>query len=378
MERLLADAEKLTGIHYDISNLDQVYSAIQVIQDELGITGTTAQEASETFTGSFAAMQSAAKNLLGNLALGEDIGPSLEALGDSIGTFLTGNLFPMVGNIFSALFSDSVLGAIPDMLQSAVELVANLARGLAENAETVIPAMVETILTIVDTLTDPDNLTSLVSAAAELIVAIATGLIKALPTLLERAPEIIGNLAMAIIQSLPVLGEAILEINDAFWDGIGELISSAFQWGSDLIQSFIDGIKAWIQNLVDTVKNVASTVADYLGFSEPDKGPLADFHTFAPDMMELFAQGIRDNEHLISDQIANSFDVGTQMVDYGVMGRTGAPAVESVSNQGMTGGSFPPIILDVTMMLDGAVLARQQYNYNNAEANLRGVPIVGG
>ncbi len=103
MERLLADAQKLTGVKYDINNLSDVYNAIHAVQEELDITGTTAKEAAETFSGSLAAMKSSFSNVLGNLALGEDIKPHLKALAETTSTFLFGNFFPMVGNILSAL-----------------------------------------------------------------------------------------------------------------------------------------------------------------------------------------------------------------------------------------------------------------------------------
>ena len=103
MERLLNDAQKLTGVKYDINNLSDVYSAIHAIQENLDITGTTAREAATTFTGSFESMKAAAQNVLGKLALGEDILPSLHALLKTTSTFLFDNFLPMVGNIFSGL-----------------------------------------------------------------------------------------------------------------------------------------------------------------------------------------------------------------------------------------------------------------------------------
>ena len=103
MERLLSDAQALTGVEYDISNLADVYSAIHAIQEEMGITGTTATEASTTLIGSFNAMKAAAQNVLGNLALGAPMEESLQALVDTTGAFLTGNLLPMVGTILSGL-----------------------------------------------------------------------------------------------------------------------------------------------------------------------------------------------------------------------------------------------------------------------------------
>ena len=103
MQRLLADAEKLTGVKYNINNLSDVYSAIHAIQENLDITGTTAKEAASTFTGSFESMKAAAQNVLGKLAIGENILPSLRALLDTTSTFLFNNFLPMLGNIFSGL-----------------------------------------------------------------------------------------------------------------------------------------------------------------------------------------------------------------------------------------------------------------------------------
>ena len=101
MERLLNDAQKLTGVKYDINNLSDVYNAIHAIQENLDITGTTAKEAASTFSGSFESMKAAAQNVLGKLALGENILPSLHALLKTTSTFLFDNFLPMVGNIFS-------------------------------------------------------------------------------------------------------------------------------------------------------------------------------------------------------------------------------------------------------------------------------------
>lgn len=111
MQRLLADAQKLTGVKYDINNLSDVYQAIHAIQENLDITGTTAKEAATTFSGSFASMKAAAQNVLGKLALGEDIMPSLHQLFETVKTFLVGNLIPMVWN---------VLKGIPQVLAGAL------------------------------------------------------------------------------------------------------------------------------------------------------------------------------------------------------------------------------------------------------------------
>lgn len=100
MERLLADAQKITGVKYDINNLSDVYSAIHVIQGELGITGTTAKEAASTLSGSFKSMKAAFKNVMGEIALGMDVGPAISALADTVVTYL-GNLIPAIWNVLS-------------------------------------------------------------------------------------------------------------------------------------------------------------------------------------------------------------------------------------------------------------------------------------
>lgn len=103
MQRLLSDAEKLTGVKYDINNLSDVYSAIHAIQENLDITGTTAREAATTFTGSFESMKAAAQNVLGKIAIGENVTPALQSLLETTRTFLFANFFPMIGNILSGL-----------------------------------------------------------------------------------------------------------------------------------------------------------------------------------------------------------------------------------------------------------------------------------
>lgn len=134
MQRLLADAQKITGVKYDINNLSDVYSAIHVIQGELDITGTTAKEAASTISGSFASMKAAFKNVLGQLALGQNVGPALQALAQTVTTFLVGNLLPAVWNILSALPSALVTfiqTALPQLVSAFMEFIPQMQAGIA-------------------------------------------------------------------------------------------------------------------------------------------------------------------------------------------------------------------------------------------------------
>ena len=126
MQRLLEDATKLTGVKYDINNLDDVYNAIHAVQGEMGITGTTAKESAATFSGSLASMKASLKNVLGKMALGQDIQPSLNQLAETTSTFLFGNFIPMVGNILKALpgaFVTFVKASIPYIKEGVGNLI---------------------------------------------------------------------------------------------------------------------------------------------------------------------------------------------------------------------------------------------------------------
>ena len=121
------------------------------------------------------------------------------------------------------------------------------------------------------------------------------------------------------------------QIIDQVASGISSAISSAVQWGKDLITNFWNGIKSKLDWLWDGIKGVAGGIADFLGFSEPKKGPLSKFHTFAPDMMELFMKGVNDNKDALTDTVADAFDFGGL-----ITGPNGLTAGSSA--QGLAGG----------------------------------------
>ena len=286
MQRLLDDAEKLSGVEYDISSYADIVDAIHVVQTEMGITGTTAKEASETISGSTAAMKSAWQNLLVGMADDNaDFGQLVNNLVDSAVT-VGENIIPRVE-----------------------QTIQGLATFISSASDTIIPLVVDTIV---------NNLPMIVSAGVDLVVSLAGALIDAIPELLKAIPQII----LAIVNGFKSLMPQIIDIGKsivtAIGDGIKNLASDAFTWGKDLIDNFIGGIKEKIQNLKDTVSNVAQAIKDFLGFSEPEKGPLSNFHTYAPDMMNLFIKGIRDNEKKLTDQIEKTFDFGERTITAGI------------------------------------------------------------
>lgn len=135
MSRLLSDAQKLTGVKYDISNLADVYSAIHAVQENLGVTGTTAKEASSTFSGSLASMKASFSNLLGQLSVGDGkaVASSMGALINTTSTFLFDNMIPMVQTIFENLptaFSKASTKIAPKIKKSVVPLVKSMLAGI--------------------------------------------------------------------------------------------------------------------------------------------------------------------------------------------------------------------------------------------------------
>ena len=213
MQRLLRDAEKLTGTKYDINNLNDVYQAIHAIQDNLDITGTTAKEASTTFTGSFNAMKAAAHNLLGDLALGEDVEPALIALADTAKTFFIDNFLPMLWN---------VVKGVPDILESAFELAS---AAIGENLGSIM-----------------DSVPELLQMGNDMVMGIYNSALEAIPGLLNIVSDIVNGLVEAFMQNWPSIFQAGVDFVFQLIDGLVQAAPGALQAGIDLISSLLQTI----------------------------------------------------------------------------------------------------------------------------------------
>lgn len=281
MKRLLQDAQEISGVEYDISNLSDVYSAIHVIQKKLDITETTSKEAATTISGSFAAMKAAAQNVLGYLATGMDVGPAVTALVETAATFLRGNLIPAIGNIITGLpkalmavipeagagialeLVDSLSGGwsqqIPEFLGQALPFLVSLSESLLANASILIdaglnllsnlasgfinssPILIEYVPTIITNIANiiNNNAPKLVLTAAALLVQLGIGLIKAIPTLIKNVPQIIT---------------AIVAVFNAFnWLNLGKTIMTALKNG---ITSMVGATGGSAQQVLNSITKV--------------------------------------------------------------------------------------------------------------------------
>lgn len=243
MERLLADATKLTGVKYDINNLSDVFEAIHAIQNEIGITGTTVLEAEETFTGSFNAMKAAAQNVLGTLALGEGLRPALEGLAQTVSTFLFGNFLPMVMNILSSLPSAIAIffqTAAPLFMEAGGQFLSNLSTGISTGLPNLM-AQVTTIVTSISTWLTT-SFPTIVQKGTELITNLINGIVTAIPQVVTGISQLISLIGSTLATALPTLMQAGVEILTNLLNGIISAVPSVLNGIGTLISSIIDTI----------------------------------------------------------------------------------------------------------------------------------------
>lgn len=303
MQRLLKDAQALTGVKYDINNLSDVYNAIHVIQDELGVTGTTALEASQTLTGSFNAMKASFTNVLGNLALGRDITPSLNALVKTTTTFIKGNLIPAVLNILRAL-----PGAAVTLLQALIpggmqNLTTNIVTNFTTFMTAQLPMLMENGTQMINQMITGflSGLPSFVATAGSLITQVLTTIAAALPTMLQSGTDILLNLVMGIMTALPSLittaGQIVQNLLTALMAALPSLLST----GMSFIMNLASGLLASLPNIISSATTVVTNLLTTLASHLPD----------------LLAQGISMIGQLVAGLISMIPDVISAAVDIG-------------------------------------------------------------
>ncbi len=284
MQELLEKAEKITGKKYDINNLSDVYEAIHAVQTELGVTGTTADEAATTLSGSFMAMKAAATNFLGNLALGKEgseaVTQSLKSLISSAQTFLFDNFVPAVGNIIKSLpavISTIISQGIPQMVESGLDLMKGIAKGFA-NSGSMLQNFMPTLQNLSGYLLEKSG--DFVRIGTKMLKNLASGISSSLPSLIETIPQIITNIANIINNNVPAilacgvkilveLGKGIILAIPALIKNIPKIFSafvtawSAISWGSlgksaiNLVKDAIgNGIKGIGPKIANGLKNV--------------------------------------------------------------------------------------------------------------------------
>ena len=318
MQRLLADAEKLSGVKYDLSSYADIVEAIHVIQTEMGITGTTAKEASTTIQGSVASMKAAWANLMVGMADDtQNFDMLLSNFIESIGT-VADNLLPRIGiviegmgklvaglapEIASALptltnellpnlvelgvqsisalvqgiqengdslaagalsivgtLAEGIAELLPMVADTAASLAVSLADGLTESLPNIIPIAIETISTLVENLTE--NANTVIDAGIQIILALGEGLIAALPQLIETVPQIVINIANVINDNAPKLVDTALYLITRLAVGLVQAIPTLVVNIPKIIEAIVAAFMAfqWLNLGKQLIEGVANGV----------------------------------------------------------------------------------------------------------------------
>lgn len=319
MERLLADAEAISGVHYDIESYADVVEAIHVIQDEMGITGTTAKEAAETISGSVASMKASWSNLVVGIADDEqDFDKLINDFVESAATAAE-NILPRVETILggmgklvtsmSGVIADALVGFteyIPDLIEAGVSLVDALVQGLVENAPALADAafdagmqlldglftigpklldlgaqllttliegvtshisdIVETAKSFISTITDAivSNAPALMAAAASMLGALVTGITDCLPDLIDAAISIIVALVKGLYDNLPILVKAIVEAIPVLVNALISSIPQLLNGVTEMIKAIVDYLPELIQILIENLPAIIVAIVEAL------------------------------------------------------------------------------------------------------------------
>lgn len=325
MERLLADAEEISGIHYDISNLNDVYEAIHVIQGELGITGTTAKEASTTIQGSAAAMKAAWQNMLTGIAdenadfdglinnlvksietFAQNIIPRVEQALKGIGKLVSG-LAPIIvqelPNLISEILPsfieavmsivDSIIGIIPellpvvleaiteigmevinslseilpDILQAVIDGVIQVANAISENLPQIVAALTQGLLQLVQVIID--NMPQFLQAALQLFISIQQAIFEAMPIIIAALPQLITGIVDFIVGAIPQLIQAYIQLLSSLVDALPEIIAAIVaalpQIIDGIITALLEGlpliIQCGIQLFIALIQNIGEIIS---------------------------------------------------------------------------------------------------------------------
>ena len=279
MERLLADAQKLTGVKYDISNLSDVYTAIHVIQGELGITGTTAKEASETLQGSMASMKAAWDNFLsgsGNLGqvadtltdvvknvvriVNEAIPQIMQSINDALPELMT-----LGGEILGQLIN-GIITYLPNLMECAGQVLNSLIQGLITALPQIIPVAMQVIQQLILGITT--YLPQLVPIALQILQALITTIFENLPLIINAGIQLIVQLIQGIVQMIPQLIpqaiNCIVTVINTLLDNIDLIIDAGIQLILALAEGLINAIPQLVEQIPIIIDRVIKAIMNNL------------------------------------------------------------------------------------------------------------------
>ena len=314
MQRLLEDAEKLSGIEYDISSYADIVDAIHVVQTEMGITGTTAKEASTTIQGSIDSMKSAYENFVTGLGdQNADIAELSTKLLESA-EVVAGNLLPVIENILSS---------IGTMMQE---------KG---------PEMIEKFVSYAI-----EKLPQIIELGLKMVLSLVKGLANNLPKLVSSVLDMIATIVKTFVSSIPDIVSVGKQIVEGLWNGI-------------------KAMAGWIKNKVsDFVGGIVSSVKGALGIHSPSRV----FAGIGENMALGLSDGWDSEYNKIRRNITNGLDFGTATID--AKATMSGKLQNALTNIGNIGGDINIVVQSV---LDGKIIGETAYKYNRQMQRAMGV-----
>lgn len=340
MQRLIDDANALNAAqgkytNYSIESYADIVSAIHDVQVEMGIYGTTADEASTTIQGSVSSMKAAWVNLLVGIAddnanfktLTEQFVDSLVTVGENIipriNIIIQGltQLITEASQTIIPLAVQILLENLPSIVAAGMDLIIALVSGILDNIDMLIDCVLEMVDVIVDKLID--NLPKLIDGGIRLIAALANGLIRAIPNLVSKIPQIISSIVKGLISGIPAIFDVGKNIVEGLWNGIKSMGS----WVSGKVKDFFGGI--------------VGGVKDFLGIHSPSKV----FAGIGGFMAEGLGEGFDDQFKSVKKGIENSmnFDAGIITADANISRHDTSGSYGAASTSG--GGDSGKIVM---------------------------------
>ena len=269
MERLLEDAQKLSGVKYDISSYSDIVDAIHVVQTEMGITGTTALEASTTIEGSVNSAKTAWENWV--TGIGNSNADMAQLTGNLLSSVTTAadNILPVISTVFDSIGEvfdtqgeeiintgiSFISGSVPGLLTAGITLVGDVAKGISSN----LPALIGSITAVIE-----ENLPTLLAAGGDLLFGIVTGIVENLPSILDAGLNILGELTAGIDEGIPDMMNKLPEIIDGFLNFITGNLPSILAKGTDILTNLITGIMNGIPALVANLPQIITSFVEFI------------------------------------------------------------------------------------------------------------------
>ena len=383
MERLLSDATKITGIKYDINNLNDVYNAIHVIQggvDELngglgdvnkglGITGTTAKEANDTITGSVASAKAAFTNFLSGTGGIDEVIKTFTTAGTNISKALVdmapkiadglvqlvNGLIPQIPALIQSLLPTVVNGAIL-LIQGLIGAIPQIMTVLLGALPTIIEMLLQGMVQIVTTLAD--MLPTLVPQIVEAVLAIIPILIDNLPLFIKAGWQLITGLLQGIIQSVPTLLTYIPKIISSMLNYFKQVPSMMKEVGINLIKGLWNGIKNVTGWITDKIKGFGSSVLKSIKGIFGIKSPSKEFEYIGVMNVKGMEKGFEDEKAQLQDTFDSMFDLSPSL--YGTSSANLSPNIKVEVYNSYKQDALGQMVNDVKTFSGGS---KNDYNY---------------